>query len=121
MIRKFVSTILLSVLIYLPVVAQTSAKSMTLIKAGRLIDVRNGRALTDQAILVEGDRIKEVGPATQLASRSAGARVIDLCAQNQERLAIHHQSIPAVLFYETRRFGAGNGGRIATENDREES
>ena len=78
MIRKFVSTILLSVLIYLPVVAQTSAKSMTLIKAGRLIDVRNGRALTDQAILVEGDRIKEVGPATQLASRSAGARVIDL-------------------------------------------
>jgi len=78
MIKKIVSIILLSALSYLPIAAQTSTKSMTLVKAGRLIDVRNGRALTDQAILIEGDRIKEVGPATQLASRSAGARVIDL-------------------------------------------
>jgi imidazolonepropionase-like amidohydrolase len=78
MIKKFVSIILLSALSYLPIAGQTSAKSMTLIKAGRLVDVRNGRALTDQAILIEGDRIKDVGPATQLASRSAGARVIDL-------------------------------------------
>jgi imidazolonepropionase-like amidohydrolase len=78
MIKKPISTILLSVLISLPIAAQSSAKSTILIKAGRLVDVRNGRALTDQVILVEGDRIKEVGPATQLASRSAGARVIDL-------------------------------------------
>jgi len=78
MIKRIVSIILLSALSYLPIAAQTSTKSMTLIKAGRLIDVRNGRALTDQAILIEGDRIKDVGPATQLASRSAGARVIDL-------------------------------------------
>ena len=78
MIRKFVLAILLSVLTYPPIAAQTSAKSMTLIKAGRLIDVRNGRALNDQAILIEGDRIKEVGPASQLASKGAGARVIDL-------------------------------------------
>ena len=78
MIKKIVSIILLSALSYLPIAAQTSTKSMTLIKAGRLIDVLNGRALTDQAILIEGDRIKDVGPATQLASRSAGARVIDL-------------------------------------------
>ena len=49
-----------------------------LIKAGRLIDVRNGRVLNDQAILIEGDRIKEVGPSNQLASKAAGARVIDL-------------------------------------------
>jgi len=58
--------------------AQTAPKQTVLIKAGRLIDVRNGRVLSEQAILIEGDRIKEVGPSNQLASRASGARVIDL-------------------------------------------
>ena len=78
MTRKTLSAIFLSVLVSLPVLAQSSSKPATLIKAGRLIDVRNGRVLTDQAILVEGDRIREVGPSSQLASKAAGARVIDL-------------------------------------------
>jgi imidazolonepropionase-like amidohydrolase len=69
---------LISAVVCLQISAQSSAKALTLIKAGRLIDVRNGRVLTDQGILIEGDRIKEVGPASQLASRAAGARVIDL-------------------------------------------
>jgi imidazolonepropionase-like amidohydrolase len=34
--------------------------------------------LSDQAILIEGDRIKEVGSAQVMASRAAGAEVIDL-------------------------------------------
>jgi imidazolonepropionase-like amidohydrolase len=58
--------------------AQTAPKQTVLIRAGRLIDVRNGRVLNEQAILIEGDRIKEVGPSNQLASKAAGARVIDL-------------------------------------------
>lgn len=58
--------------------AQTAPKQTVLIKTGRLIDVRNGRVLNDHAILIEGDRIKEVGPSNQLASKAAGARVIDL-------------------------------------------
>ena len=78
MTRKFLSAILISAVVCLPVSAQSSSKVLTLIKAGRLIDVRNGRVLTDQAILIEGDRIKEVGPVSQLASRASGARVIDL-------------------------------------------
>jgi imidazolonepropionase-like amidohydrolase len=82
MTRKFLSAILsamlMSAVICVPLSAQSSSKALTLIKAGRLIDVRNGRALTDQAILIEGDRIKEVGPAGQLASKASGARVIDL-------------------------------------------
>ncbi|HEV8481938.1 MAG TPA: amidohydrolase family protein [Blastocatellia bacterium] len=50
-----------------------------LIKAGRLIDTRAGAVLTNQAILIEGDRIKEVGPApTVTAHAPAGARIIDL-------------------------------------------
>jgi imidazolonepropionase-like amidohydrolase len=50
-----------------------------LIRAGRLVDARAGRVLTDQAILVEGDRIKEVGPAQTIAGHApAGTEVIDL-------------------------------------------
>ena len=50
-----------------------------LIRAGRLVDARAGRVLTDQAILVEGDRIKEVGPAQTIAVHApAGTEVIDL-------------------------------------------
>jgi imidazolonepropionase-like amidohydrolase len=78
MTRKFLSAMLMSAVVCLPISAQSSSKVLTLIKAGRLIDVRNGRVLTDQAILIEGDRIKEVGPASQLALKVAGARVIDL-------------------------------------------
>ena len=57
--------------------AQSPPKETVLIKAGRLVDVRSGRVLTDQAILIEGDRIKQVGPA-QSIQVPAGARVIDL-------------------------------------------
>lgn len=78
MTRKLLSAMLMSAVVCLPISAQSSSKALTLIKAGRLIDVRNGRVLTDQAILIEGDRIKEVGPASQLASKASGARVIDL-------------------------------------------
>jgi imidazolonepropionase-like amidohydrolase len=47
----------------------------TLIKAGKLIDVRGGRVLTNQNILIQGDRIAEVGPNV---AAPAGARTIDL-------------------------------------------
>ena len=53
-------------------------KEMVLIKAGKLIDVRGGRVLADQAILIEGDRIREVGPASRVGPHAQGARVIDL-------------------------------------------
>src|SRR5262249_24112755 len=50
---------------------------LTLIKAGQLIDVRAGRALANQGILVEGERIRRVGPVAELESAAAGAKVID--------------------------------------------
>src|SRR5213080_2226057 len=44
--------------------AAAAVPSVTVvIKAGRLVDPRAGTTLTTQAILVEGERIKEVGPA----------------------------------------------------------
>ncbi len=76
--RRIAALILILVAVSASLFAQTPPKQTVLIKAGRLIDVRNGRVLNDQAILIESDRVKEVGPANQLASKAAGARVVDL-------------------------------------------
>lgn len=62
------------IIILLAVLAHAENK-VVLIKAGRLIDVRGGRTLTGQSILVEGDRIKQVGANLTAPD---GARVIDL-------------------------------------------
>ena len=57
---------------------RTAAKSV-LIRAGRLIDVRAGRVLENQGILIEGDRIKAVGDFNSVrASAPATARLVDL-------------------------------------------
>lgn len=56
----------------------TAAKSV-LIRAGRLIDVRAGRVLENQGILIEGDRIKAVGDFnTVRGSAPTTARLVDL-------------------------------------------
>ncbi len=47
------------------------------IRAGRLFDPRTGTNLTNQIIVVQGDRITDVGPADRVKI-PAGARVIDL-------------------------------------------
>lgn len=79
MIRRMLSCLIAVAVSAMCVPAQTPVKEVVLIKAGRLINVREGRVLTDQAILIEGDRIKEVGPAqTVTAHAPASARVIDL-------------------------------------------
>ena len=84
MIRKTASHWVHLALPLLPLAAQSAmptieAAPAVLIQAGRLIDVKSGQALRDQAILIEGERIKEVGPAATVASDApAGARKIDL-------------------------------------------
>jgi len=75
-----IQKILAVLLLYTSVVSwgQTPAKPPVLIKAGRLFDARGGRFLQNQAILVEGDRIKEVGDAAIVSSHATGAKTIDL-------------------------------------------
>ena len=51
----------------------------TLVKAGRLIDPRTGNVLSPAAVLIEGGKIKAVGPPSQVqAGAPAGVRTIDL-------------------------------------------
>jgi len=56
-----------------------TAKETTLIKAGHVLDVRSGRYLDNQGIVVEENRIVTVGPYAQIQPAvPQGARVIDL-------------------------------------------
>src|SRR5437660_1194708 len=56
--------------------AQTSGKR-TVIHAGKLLDVKTGKTETNQVIVIQGDKIVSVGPASA-AQPSAGDEVIDL-------------------------------------------
>src|SRR5713101_2108784 len=76
----FFALILISFVFIVAAIAQqpaTKSPERIIIHAGKLLDVRSGKALTDQAIVIDGDKIVSVGPFTQ-ASRSAGDRLIDL-------------------------------------------
>jgi imidazolonepropionase-like amidohydrolase len=53
---------------------QAPAKTLV-IHAGRLLDVKTGKTLTGQTIVIQGDKIASVGAAAQVP---AGATVIDL-------------------------------------------
>jgi imidazolonepropionase-like amidohydrolase len=50
---------------------------VTAIRAGRLFDPKSGTNLTNQVVLISGDRITDVGPANRVQV-PAGAKVIDL-------------------------------------------
>jgi imidazolonepropionase-like amidohydrolase len=53
----------------------TPAPKRVVVRAGRLLDVKSGKLLTDQAIMIEGDKITSVGPAS---SAPSGVTVINL-------------------------------------------
>ena len=55
------------------------APPVVLIKAGKLLDVRKGAYIENAAILIEGERIREVGPAAEVQAHAPqGAKLIDL-------------------------------------------
>lgn len=82
-LKRILGLLLLLFLSSAPLLAQGSgpqeAPKYVLIRAGKLLDVRTGRVLVNQAILIEGDRIREVGAAQAIQSRvPVGAQVVDL-------------------------------------------
>ena len=50
---------------------------LTYVRAGKLLDVRSGKILTDQVIVIRGDKIERVASAAQVQI-PAGANVVDL-------------------------------------------
>lgn len=78
MIRR-VLLLLLAVggLYLLPTLSAT--REAILLKVTKLLDVRTGKVLSEQAILVEGDKITEVGPASNVEKHApATVRIIQL-------------------------------------------
>src|SRR5882672_5910424 len=79
--RIVLATTVVSFLLQSMALAQKAAPAprVILIKAGRLIDVRGGRVLENQGILIEGERIKAVGPLAEIQKDTpATAGVINL-------------------------------------------
>src|SRR5262245_26521239 len=72
--RRLVSIAMGIVLCGSALLAQTPAP-LTAIRAGRLLDPEAGRILTNQIILIEGNKFKEIGPNVAIPP---GAEVIDL-------------------------------------------
>jgi len=73
--RAGMSCLLLVVLLVSLSSAQSQPTVITAVKAGRLIDPETGTEATNQVILIEGEKIKAVGPNLAIP---AGAVVIDL-------------------------------------------
>jgi imidazolonepropionase-like amidohydrolase len=75
---KFVNSLLIVLLLVATSLAQqtTAAPTRTIIRAGRLLDVRTGKMLMNQAIVIEDGKVVSVGPDSGAAN--VGATVIDL-------------------------------------------
>jgi imidazolonepropionase-like amidohydrolase len=58
-----------------PASAQAPAGKRTIIRPGRVLDVRTGELRPNQAILIEGDKIAQVGPAGEV--KAAGVDSIE--------------------------------------------
>src|SRR5882757_9966286 len=56
-----------------------SAAPVTMVKAARLLDPRTGNVLAPAAVLIDGEKIKQVGAPAQVLA-PPGARVVDLGA-----------------------------------------
>ena len=56
------------------------APSRTIVRAGKLLDVRTGKTLTNQAILIEDGKIVSIGPDSG-ATADANVKVIDLSSK----------------------------------------
>ena len=59
---------------------QAPLKPPVLVKAGKLFDAQSGRIVPNQGILIEGEKIKEVGDISTVAAHAPNATVIDLSA-----------------------------------------
>jgi imidazolonepropionase-like amidohydrolase len=73
---KSLTTFALCVLLLASGAVTASAQAITVIRAGRLVDVEKGEIRQNQLIVIRGERIEAVQPGT--APIPPGARVIDL-------------------------------------------
>lgn len=84
--------ILLAFCLVIPVLAQSPPGSpVKVIRAGQLIDTRNGRVLNQQTIIIEGGLIRAVGDE----SRDSGGGRGDRSLRNDGPAGINRQPHPS--------------------------
>src|ERR1700730_15579389 len=69
--------VLSAVVFVLAAVASAQAQQVTAVRAGKMFDPKSGTNLTNQVVLITGDKITDVGPADRVKIPT-GAKVIDL-------------------------------------------
>lgn len=67
--------LLVALVSFVPLYGQSPA---AIVKAARLLDPRTGNVLAPAAVLIEGDKIKQVGSSFSQMSLPSGAKIIDL-------------------------------------------
>jgi len=67
---------LLALILIFAGIAKSADPPQTFVKAGKLLDVRNGKMLSNQVIVIRGDRVERVAASDQVQI-PAGATVVD--------------------------------------------
>ena len=78
--RRMLAVLLSAVVGALPLLSQPAQKpaaARTLVRAGRLLDVKTGKLLDSQTLIVVGDTIQSIAPSAQVPAQPGDA-VIDL-------------------------------------------
>jgi len=75
--RRMKSALSIALLILAASVVTSAQGQVTAVKAGKMFDPKSGTNLTNQVVLITGDKITDVGPADKVTIPS-GAKVIDL-------------------------------------------
>ncbi len=78
MTKRVATRLLMTVLaLMFSVVSSGQSSQRTIVKPGHLLDVKSGKTLSGQAIVIEGDKIVNVGPAGDIKT-SVTDQIIDL-------------------------------------------
>ena len=75
MLKKVAVLCLLIVFATIPAMSQAAPRRV-IVRAGKVLDVKTGQTVSNQAITIEGDKIVSIGSASSAASE--GATIIDL-------------------------------------------
>jgi len=88
--------------------SQTSQQAAVAVRAGRLFDSKTGQLLTKQVVLIQGERITDVGPEDRVKIPD-GVRVIDLSQATV---------MPGLIDGHTHVFDSlSNAGRVTTSKE----
>ena len=105
--RKYLVKLLLAIFA-LAIPCWSQAPSVVAVRAGHLFDSKAGQMLNNQVVIINGDKIMDVGPAERVQIPS-GAQVVDLSQATV---------LPGLIDAHTHVFSSlSNGARVTTTKE----